>query len=193
MTSCCVSRTLLESFRLFFAFAALALAVVPLFIPVFTAPDDLTGVNASSNSTKGKITLWEERFWVPGVDHEELVKVELVDYFTCNNGRRRIQITEGIAIVACVVTGLNFVMCIFSFFAGRLLYFALAIYFPLAVGASATVFALLLEWFYGGWCESQPPLSERSGVHWKYDVGWFLLVVSTGFSLLGLISTFIIR
>ncbi|ORC88798.1 uncharacterized protein TM35_000152290 [Trypanosoma theileri] len=177
---------------LIFAIAALALMVILLFFPFFeskwkTADADPSG--GISPIMKGEITFWEFREWplVGGQPGEEVKHTLRTEYFTCDDGKMRIQAVEGVAIIASALCFLNFLMSVFLFCFPTILRLPLTLYFLLAALASAVVLILMMWWYVSPWCPEQGALKADTLYKWEYGLGWKLVIASCGSSLIGCI------
>ncbi|KEG15049.1 hypothetical protein DQ04_00201020 [Trypanosoma grayi] len=179
------------------AVASFALTLAAIFLPFFVAVRDEAAAAASNansiggHNDKAEATLWEMRTWGPPQDGSDSKEVMLLrnSYFTCNEGKIRIQAAEGVAIAAVVVAVTNLIMSGFYIYASAVIRFPLAVYFMLGAVASATVFVLMLTWYSAGWCEAQPGLKEEVDMKWVFGSGWMLAAASCGCSVIGCMVT----
>ncbi|KAH9597113.1 Amastin surface glycoprotein [Trypanosoma melophagium] len=136
-----------------------------------------------------EVNLWNWHEWPPGSNNtsQKITKILRLDYFTCDAGKLRIQVVEGMAIIACILCLANFVMSVFLFCYPIVLRLPLSLYFMLAALASAAILILMTWWYTKSWCDTQLALSKDKNYSWEYGIGWKLIIASCGSSVVGCI------
>lgn len=115
-----------------------------------------------------------------GLDLTSSVKLELrTSYFNCSQGQLNIQAAAGTAVVSCVLCCANAILAIFMFCVQPVVKYPLGLYAFLAAASAAVAFGLQLHLYLNGWCDA----AAMKDAGWTLDIGFILLVISCGLSL----------